>query len=82
MRRFVGLIPQDNNLERELSVEEALLVYGRLFGLKRVKDTVAKTMERFSLMDIRHKQVRTLSGDDAPGPHRPYAAGWSRADFA
>lgn len=62
MRRLVGLIPQDNNLERELSVEEALVVYGRLFGLKRVKDTVVKTMERFSLLDIRHKQVRTLSG--------------------
>ena len=30
---FVGLVPQDNNMERELTVEEALTIYGRLFAV-------------------------------------------------
>lgn len=32
-RSLVGLVPQDNNMERELTVEEALTIYGRLFAV-------------------------------------------------
>lgn len=62
LRRMVGLIPQDNNLERELTVEEALLVYARLFGVPNVKAKVEVAIERFALADMRNKRVRFLSG--------------------
>lgn len=62
LRRLIGLIPQDNNLERELTVEEALTVYARLFGVKGVKDKVEETICLFSLESMRNKRVRLLSG--------------------
>lgn len=61
-RRRVGLIPQDNNLERELTVEEALTVYGRLFGVADLKLRVEQTIVEFSLEAMRKKRVRFLSG--------------------
>ncbi len=62
LKRRVGLIPQDSNLEREFSVEEALTVYARLFGLPNMETAVDETMERFHLHDMRHKNIRRLSG--------------------
>jgi ABC-2 type transport system ATP-binding protein len=38
LRRLVGIVPQDSNLERELTVTEALTVYGRLFGLESLHE--------------------------------------------
>ena len=40
MKCRVGLAPQDNNMERELTVEEALSVYGRLFGVLQLKQRI------------------------------------------
>ena len=62
MKCRVGLAPQDNNMERELTVEEALSVYGRLFGVPQLKMRVEETIEEFSLGDMRRKVVRSLSG--------------------
>jgi ABC-type multidrug transport system ATPase subunit len=62
MKCRVGLAPQDNNMERELTVEEALSVYGRLFGVLQLKQRVEETIEEFSLGDMRRKVVRSLSG--------------------
>ena len=62
LKRLVGLAPQDNNMERELTVEETLQVYGRLFGVTSLRHRVEETIERFALEDMRRKQVRNLSG--------------------
>ena len=62
LKRLVGLAPQDNNMERELTVEETLQVYGRLFGVTSLRHRVEETIERFALRDMRRKQVRNLSG--------------------
>jgi len=62
MKCKIGLAPQDNNMERELSVEETLTVYGRMFGILQLKRRVEETIEEFSLGDMRRKVVRTLSG--------------------
>lgn len=62
LKRRVGLIPQDSNLEREFSVEEALKVYGMLFGVSDLKAAVERTIARFSLQEMRKKRVGTLSG--------------------
>ena len=62
MKRRVGLIPQDNNLDREFTVEETLKVYGMLFGVPHLKECVERTIERFQLQNMRKKNVRALSG--------------------
>ena len=47
LKRRVGLIPQDNNLEREFTVEETLKVYGMLFGVENLAARVEETILRF-----------------------------------
>lgn len=59
---LVGLAPQDNNMERELTVEETLQVYGRLFGVTSLRRRVDQTIEAFALGDMRQKLIRNLSG--------------------
>jgi ABC-2 type transport system ATP-binding protein len=62
LRRLVGIVPQDSNLERELTVTEALTVYGRLFGLQSLRERVEETITAFSLQGMREKRVGRLSG--------------------
>lgn len=62
LKRLVGIVPQDGNLERELTVEEALTVYGRLFGLCGLAGRVRETIAAHSLEGMRHKRVGVLSG--------------------
>ena len=62
LKKLVGLIPQDSNLEREFTVEEALKVYGRLFGVKPLDSRVEQIIEMFSLQNMRNKTIRALSG--------------------
>lgn len=62
LKRRVGLIPQDNNLDREFTVEETLKVYGMLFGVEHLAARVEETILRFQLQDMRKKTVRSLSG--------------------
>jgi len=62
VKKLVGLVPQDNNLERELTVEEALRVYGRLFAIPDLKRQVEEKIEEFSLGAVRKKRVGLLSG--------------------
>jgi len=62
VKKLVGLVPQDNNLERELTVEEALRVYGRLFAIPDLKRQVEEKIEEFYLGSVRKKRVGLLSG--------------------
>lgn len=62
VKRLVGLVPQDNNMERELTVEESLAVYGRLFAVPDLGRRLEETLTAFSLHDIRHKTIGLLSG--------------------
>ncbi len=60
--RFVGLVPQESNLERELTVAEALLVYARLFGVTSPRQRVEAIMRQFDLLPLQAKKVGYLSG--------------------
>ena len=62
LKRRVGLIPQENNLDREFTVEETLKVYGMLFGVENLAARVEETILRFQLQDMQKKTVRSLSG--------------------
>ncbi len=62
VKRWIGVMPQDNNMERELTVEETFAVYGRLFGVKPLRQQVERQLAEFGLEEMREKKIGTLSG--------------------
>ena len=61
-RRLIGLVPQENTLESELTVGESLLAYARLYGIKDAKEMVYQTAERYHLSDFLDKRPEEISG--------------------
>jgi len=64
IRARLGVCPQQDMLDEDLSVEENLWVYGRFFGLSR-KEVRARTDELLDfaqLTERRHDRVEPLSG--------------------
>ena len=62
IKSLVGVVPQENNLDRELSVGENLRIYGMLH---RVADLARRTDEVLAdveLQERRHSLVSSLSG--------------------
>ena len=63
-KRFIGVVPQTNTLDRQLSVAENLEFHGRYFGMSR-RDAATRTqelLEQFKLADRRDAAVPELSG--------------------
>jgi len=60
-RRF-GVVPQENNLDRELSVRENLLCYGRLHALSDLPRRIDGALARVGLADRAGTLVTSLSG--------------------
>lgn len=61
-RRLIGLVPQENTLESELTVGESLLAYARLYGINDAKEMVHQTAERYHLADFLDKRPEEISG--------------------
>jgi lipooligosaccharide transport system ATP-binding protein len=64
VRAHLGVVPQQDNLDTELTVAENLYVYGRYFGLskKYLKDKVEELLAFAQLEDKRDVKVDALSG--------------------
>ena len=64
IRARLGVCPQEDTLDTELTVRENLLVYGRYFGLRKreVADRSDELMSFFSLQDKRDEKADNLSG--------------------
>jgi lipooligosaccharide transport system ATP-binding protein len=64
IRARIGVVPQLDNLDAELTVRENLEVYGRYFGLARaqVRAKAAELMEFAQLTDRADTAVEPLSG--------------------
>ncbi len=63
-KRYIGVVPQTNTLDRQLTVAENLEFHGRYFGLSR-RDAAARTAELldlFKLADRRDARIAELSG--------------------
>lgn len=62
--RRMGVVPQDDNLDPDLSVAENILVYGRYFGLqdREITAKLSELLEFAQLEDRRDAMVRELSG--------------------
>ena len=64
VRRSIGVIPQAMTSDLELSVEENLLIFAKLYGVPRDrrKRLIPELLEAVELTDWRHKPVKMLSG--------------------
>jgi lipooligosaccharide transport system ATP-binding protein len=64
IRAKLGVVPQDDNLDTELTVEENLLIYGRYFDLPRVeiRKRIAELLSFIQLSDRATSKVEPLSG--------------------
>jgi lipooligosaccharide transport system ATP-binding protein len=64
IRARLGVVPQEDNLDAELSVEENLYVYGRYFDLPRnvIRERIAELLDFTQLTERRKDKVDPLSG--------------------
>ncbi|WP_167121599.1 ABC transporter ATP-binding protein [Amycolatopsis viridis] len=64
IRARLGVVPQQDNLDNELTVRQNLHVYGRYFGLSRahVRRKAVELMEFAQLSDRAEDEVEPLSG--------------------
>jgi lipooligosaccharide transport system ATP-binding protein len=64
IRARLGVVPQEDNLDEELSVYENLLIYGRYFGMAKSKidERVRELLAFAQLEERRNSRVEPLSG--------------------
>jgi lipooligosaccharide transport system ATP-binding protein len=64
IRARLGVVPQDDNLDTELTVFENLLVYGRYFGLPSplIRERADELLDFMQLTERRKHRVEPLSG--------------------
>jgi lipooligosaccharide transport system ATP-binding protein len=64
IRSRLGVVPQEDTLDLELTVRENLLIYGRYFGLSRevIRERTTWLLDFVQLSDRAEDQVEPLSG--------------------
>jgi lipooligosaccharide transport system ATP-binding protein len=64
IRQRLGVVPQQDNLDSELTVRENLLIYGGYFGLPKgvVRERAGELLEFVQLTERRDHKVEPLSG--------------------
>ena len=64
IRAHLGVVPQEGNLDMQLTVTENLYIYGRYFGLssKFIKSKIHELLEFAQLEEKRDVKVEALSG--------------------
>jgi lipooligosaccharide transport system ATP-binding protein len=64
IRARLGVVPQEDNLDTELTVWDNLLIYGRYFDLPRalIRERAEELLDFVQLADRRHDKVDPLSG--------------------
>lgn len=64
VKRLIGVVPQHNNLDRELTAAENLLIHGRLFGMsgQQLQERIDACLEFADLATKRDTPAGKLSG--------------------
>jgi lipooligosaccharide transport system ATP-binding protein len=64
IRAHLGVVPQQDNLDEELTCAENLYIYGRYFGLPKtsIKSKLDELLEFAQLLDKKNSKVKALSG--------------------
>ena len=58
----IGIVPQGNNLEREATVKEALILYAKLFKVQNAKEKVDELIKEFDMESWQDTKTWYLSG--------------------
>ena len=64
LRARLGVVPQENNLDEELTVKDNLMMYGRYFDLSRavIKERIDELLDFVQLTEKADAKVNALSG--------------------
>lgn len=62
LRHLIGVVPQERNLDMELTVQENLMIHAGLYGLKNSLKRIAECLEQFGLENDRKTRADKLSG--------------------
>jgi ABC-2 type transport system ATP-binding protein len=62
IKPLIGVVPQANNLDRELTVHENLLIYGMLHRVSHLSRKIDESLRTVELWERRGSVVNTLSG--------------------
>lgn len=64
LRARLGVVPQENNLDEDLSVVDNLMMYGRYFDMSRsdIRDRTAELLEFVQLTEKKNEKIAALSG--------------------
>jgi lipooligosaccharide transport system ATP-binding protein len=64
IRARLGVVPQENTLDEELSVADNLYIYGRYFGMSRaaVRDRIPELLQFAQLTERADEKISVLSG--------------------
>ena len=62
IKRLIGVMPQENNLDRELTARENLLIYGMLHSLDDLAARIEMTLSTVGLFDRSDSLVSYFSG--------------------
>lgn len=62
IRKRIGVVPQENNLDRELTAYENLLIYGMLHSVKERRRRIREVLETVGLWDRKDSVVQHFSG--------------------
>lgn len=64
LKQRIGVVPQENSLDPDVTVEENLWIYGKYYSLPKelLRVRMEKLLHDFSLQDRRKSSIRKLSG--------------------
>lgn len=62
VKPFIGVVPQENNLDRELSAYENMRLYGMLHGVGDLEARIEEKLRMVDLWSRRHEPVERFSG--------------------
>lgn len=62
VKRLMGVMPQENNLDRELTAYENLLIYSMLHGVPDPEEKIRSRLDLVDLWDRRNELVTRYSG--------------------
>lgn len=62
IKKIIGVVPQENNLDKDLTVYENLLIYGLLHKVENLKKRIEEVLKLVDLWERRDALVSSLSG--------------------